>query len=133
MSANNPPSLSTRRNILTVLYDGVGILIWLACVAVCIGALYTCSLLMPEEPLRPPGWLCDAPGPQWKTAGCIPVKGYHFEVRGKEWAAVHDVATPAIRQRDLDIAGAWHLLTNEQRKQVLDGKATIYEFVERVK
>ncbi len=46
---------------------------------------------------------------------------------------MHDIATPALRQKDLDIADAWHLLTNKQRQEILDGKATIYEFVERAK
>jgi hypothetical protein len=119
---------------LTFLYEnGVGVLIWLACTALCVGALYACHLMAGEEALIPPGWFCDTglgPGDKGK---CYPAEGYHFEERGGGRVAVHDIATPALRQRDLDTADAWHLLTNEQRQQILDGKGTIYDFVERAK
>ena len=110
-----------------------GILIWHGCAAIVPGGMYGLSLLAGEESLRPPGWDCDARGGQWKTAGCVPVQGYHFEVRGKGYAAVHDYAPYWRRQRDLDIADAWEELTNGDRQQVLDGKATIYDFVEHKK
>jgi hypothetical protein len=85
-----------------------------------------------DEPLRPPGWICDAPGPQWRTAGCEPAPGYHFEKHGFGWAAVHDITrTPLARQLDLDIADGWELLTNDERQLILDRKARIYDFVER--
>lgn len=116
---------------LTILYDGIGVLIWLGCAALIFGGVYACSLLIPEEPLRPPGWICDAPGPQWKTVGCVPAPGYHFEKRGSRQIAVHDITHSAgARQRDLDIGDAWDMLDNKQRQQILDGKATIYDFVE---
>jgi hypothetical protein len=32
----------------------------------------------------------------------------------------------------LDIGEAWEVLNNEQRQEILDGKATVYDFAERV-
>jgi hypothetical protein len=125
---------AVRRALAVFAENPTGILIGLGGVALCFGAFYTCGLLMPDGPLRPPGWICDAPGPQWKTAGCVPAPGYHFEARNKQQVAVHDIThTAAARQRDLDIGDAWDLLTNKQRQQIIDGKATIYNFVEPVK
>jgi hypothetical protein len=115
-----------------VLYTG-GVFIWLACLAVLTGLALLLVLLIPEKPLRPPGWLCDEPGEQWKTAGCVPAPGYHFEKRGSGWAAVHDIThTPAARQRDLGISDAWEVLTNKQRQEILDGKATVNDFAEPI-
>jgi hypothetical protein len=62
---------------------------------------------------------------------CVPTEGYHFEEHRGGRAAVHDIATPALRQRDLDTADGWYGLTNKQRQQILDGKPTIYDFVEK--
>ena len=120
------------RGALATLYqNGVGVLIWLASVTICFVGAFGLLMLRSEEPLRPPGWICDAPGPQWKTAGCVPATGYHFEVRGNQQVAVHNIThSAAARQRDLDIGDAWDLLTNKQRRQILDGEATIYDFVE---
>ena len=119
---------------LTILREnGIGVIMWLGCAAICVCALYAWHQLAGEEALLPPGWFCDTglgPGDRGK---CYPADGYHFEERGGGRVAVHDVATPALRQRDLDIADAWHLLTNKQRREILDSKATIYDFVERAK
>ncbi len=76
-----------------------------------VGALYACHLVAGEEALLPPGWFCDnglGPGDRGK---CYPAEGYHFEERGGGRVAVHDIATPALRQGDLDTADAWYLLT----------------------
>jgi hypothetical protein len=99
----------------------------------CSGALYACHLVAGEEALLPPGWFCDTGLGPGDRGNCYPAEGYHFEERGGGRIAVHDIATPALRQRDLDTADAWHLLTNEQRQQILDHKAIIYDFVERAK
>jgi hypothetical protein len=125
----------TARDALATLYVyGVGVLIWLACAAVLFGLASILFFLTPEKPLRPPGWICDEPGPQWKTAGCVPAPGYHFEVRGSGQAAVRDIThTPAARRKDLDISDGWDMLTNKQRRQIMDGEATIYDFVEFAK
>jgi len=133
MPLDTPHGLN-RRTPLTILYEnGVGVLIWLACAALCVGALYACHLVAGEEALLPPGWFCDTglgPGDRGK---CYPTEGHHFEERGGGRVAVHDIATPALRQRDLDTADAWRILTNEQRQQILDGNATVYDFAERAK
>ena len=133
MPLGAPHSLD-RRKPLAILYEnGVGVLIWLACAVLCVGALYARHLVAGEEALLPPGWFCDnglGPGDRGK---CYPAEGYHFEERGGGRVAVHDIATPALRQKDLDIANAWRLLNNKQRQEILDGKATIYEFVEHAK
>lgn len=119
---------------LTILREnGIGVIIWLGCAALCVCALYAWHQLAGDEALLPPGWFCDnglGPGDRGK---CYPAEGYHFEERGGGRVAVHDIATPALRQRDLDVADAWHLLTNKQRQEILDGKATIYDFVEHAK
>ena len=122
------------RSALTRLYRrGVGILIWTAGAALVVGALYACDLMTGEEALPPPGWWCDPGLGPWDRSQCYPTEGYHFEERGGGRVAVHDVATPAMRQRDLEIADVWHLLNNKQRQEILNGKATIYDFVERAK
>jgi hypothetical protein len=115
-----------------VLYTS-GAFIWLACVAILGGISLVLIWLTPEKPLRPPGWECDALGEQWKTAGCTPARGYHFEKRGSGFAAVHDITSVAERQRDLDTSDGWELLNNKERQQILDRKATIYDFVESEK
>ena len=119
-------------NRLTIR-NGIGVVIWLASVAVCIGALYTCSFVAGEPALLPPGWWCDTGAGPGDRGKCYPAEGYHFEERGGGRVAVHDIGTPAMRQLDLDTADGWRLLTNKQRQQILDRKATIYEFVERAK
>lgn len=118
----------TQWTVRTMLYEsGVSILIWLACAAVVFGGLYACSLIL-EKPLLPPGWRCDHPLVPWDTPQCRPAEGYHFEEHGGARVAVHDIGAPALRQRDLDTADGWHLLNDKQRRQILDGKATIYDF-----
>lgn len=132
MPLDTPHSLN-RRPLTTLYENGVGVLIWLACAALCVGALYACHLMAGQQALLPPGWWCDTPLEAWETPQCYPTEGYHFEERGGGRAAVHDIATPSLRQKDLDTADAWYLLTNEQRQKILDGKATIYDFVEHAK
>jgi hypothetical protein len=129
----NPNSINRRTTLTTLYENGVGVLIWLACAALLFGALYACHLVAGEEALLPPGWFCDTGLGPGDRGNCYPAEGYHFEERGGGRIAVHDIATPALRQRDLDTADAWHLLTNEQRQQILDHKAIIYDFVERAK
>jgi hypothetical protein len=134
VSLDDLPSFDGRRSTLTIIYEnGVGVLIWLACVALCVGALYACHLVTGDEALLPPGWFCDAGLEPGDRGHCYPAEGYHFEERGGHRIAVHDIATPALRQRDLDTADAWSILTNKERQQILDGKATVYDFAEPAK
>jgi hypothetical protein len=48
-----------------------------------------------------------------------------------EKIAVHDITrSEEERQKDLDIANGWYLLNNDERQAILDGHATIYDYVE---
>ena len=84
------------------------------------------SPLREEVPLRPPGWACDE-----TQKSCWPLEGYHFEDNEKlGLIAVHDGAPRwKVRKEDIDTASGWHLLNNRERLQILDNKATIYDFV----
>lgn len=85
------------------------------------------SALMGEVPLRPPGWACDE-----TEKSCWPLEGYHFEDNeGLGLIAVHDGAPRwQVRKVDIDTASGWRLLNNRERREILDGKATIYDFLE---
>jgi hypothetical protein len=56
--------------------------------------------------------------------------GWHFEEDSSaERIAVHNIThTPAQRQADIDTAEQWENLSNAERKKILAGKATIYDF-----
>jgi hypothetical protein len=83
--------------------------------------------MMREPPLHPPGWGCDEDAKQYWRLG-----GYHFEEdKSLDRIAAHDV-TPTLkaRQKDINTAHGWRLLDNKERREILGGKANIYDFVE---
>ena len=90
------------------------------------GALTDPNALTDGVWLQPPGWDC---AELEKT--CWPLEGYRFEDNKKLGViAVHDgVPSWKVRQEDIDTASGWRLLNNTQRRAILDGKATIYDFV----
>jgi hypothetical protein len=103
--------------------------VWLAGVLALALLLSLCSH---EERLPWPGWACA----EWddgevRTGECLPADGYHFEeVPGIGRVAFHDIAhTYAQRQRDLDVAIGWWGLNNKERQEILDGGASIYDFL----
>ena len=79
--------------------------------------------------LDPPGWNCRAVDEFNHTGKCYPEEGWHFEERNGRRVAVRDI-TPSQEDRDLDIntANAWKDLTNDQRREILAGRATIYTY-----
>ncbi len=83
-----------------------------------------------EQPLRPPGWLCEEVSEGYTR--CSAAAGWHFEeIPGVGRAAIHDITrSPADRQRDIDLASGWRHLDNDQRRAILDGKASIYDFLD---
>jgi hypothetical protein len=83
-----------------------------------------------EPPLRPPGWLCEEVSDGYTRCSAAP--GWHFEeIPGVGRAAIHDITrTRADRQRDIDLASGWRHLDNDQRRAILGGKASIYDFLD---
>jgi hypothetical protein len=85
-----------------------------------------------EERLPWPGWVCSEwDDGEYRSGDCLPDDGYHFEeVPGIGRVAFHDIAhTYAQRQRDLDVAVGWWGLNNKERQEILDGRASVYDFL----
>lgn len=104
--------------------------IWGGCVAVGVSFFLGIDWLRGEKKLDPPGWDCRYLDEVEHTGQCFPAKGWHFEPHpslGK--IAVRDLtATQADRDSDLDTANAWKDLTNDQRRDILAGHSTIYDY-----
>jgi hypothetical protein len=111
------------RKSLAFAVGAVGMLV---CIAAFAATSIGRSVLMDEVPLRPPGWACDE-----TERSCWPLEGYHFEYnKTLGLVAMHDGAPRwKVWKEDIDTASCWRLLNNRQRLQILDGKATIYDFV----
>ena len=106
--------------------------IWGGCVAIAVGFFLGVDWLRGEKKLDPPGWDCSQLDEAEHTGQCFPMKGWHFEPHpalGK--IAIRDLtATQADRDTDIDTANAWNDLTNDQRKEILAHRSTIYHYFE---
>jgi len=104
--------------------------IWGACVGVLVAGALGIDWLRGEKKLDPPGWDCSQLDEAEHTGQCFPARGWHFEPHqslGK--IAVRDLtATQADRDTDLDTANAWSDLRNDQRREILAGHSTIYDY-----
>jgi hypothetical protein len=111
--------------------DGLAaVAIWLACAGVLAGLAYGLVLLGGEEPLDAPGWDCSAADKIERRGHCYPAEGWHFEEHPRygRIAVRNLTATQEERDRDIDTARAWRKLTNAQRREILAGRATIYDY-----
>jgi hypothetical protein len=104
--------------------------IWSACAGVLFAAAVGFEWLRGEKKLDPPGWDCSWLDEVEHTGQCFPMKGWHFEPHptlGK--IAARDLTpTQAERDTDIDTANAWNDLTNDERREILAGRATIYDY-----
>lgn len=121
-------SAAFKGKLRKLLAFAVGAAGMLVCLAVFGMTNIGRSVLMDEVPLRPPGWACDETE---SKESCWPLEGYHFEDNEKfGLIAVRDGAPRwKVRKEDIDTACGWRLLNNRERREILDGKATIYDFV----
>jgi hypothetical protein len=84
-----------------------------------------------EVPLDAPGWSCMR-GEGGESVACIARDGYHFEFDpdGVKMAIHNLPGDQEERQQDLDTARGWYLLDNKERQTILEGHASIYDYVE---
>jgi hypothetical protein len=111
--------------------DGfAAVAIWLVCASLLVGLAVGWAWLDGEDTLDAPGWDCSLADKSERTGKCYPANGWHFEDHprfGK--IAVRDLtATQKERDLDIDTAAAWRDLTNEQRREILANRATIYDY-----
>jgi hypothetical protein len=104
--------------------------IWSACAGVLFAGTLGIEWLRGEKKLDPPGWDCSWLDEVEHRGQCFPMKGWHFEPHPSLGRiAVRDLtATQAERDTDIDTANAWHDLTNDQRREILAGHSTIYDY-----
>ena len=111
-----------------------GTVIFGGCAALVAAYQFGLPWLAGETDLPPPGWDCAAiysdPESGRPRGECRPLAGWHFEEDVHQGRiAVHNVvATQRDRQRDIDTAGFWAGLSNDERRSILSGSADIYKY-----
>ena len=106
--------------------------IWVGSLGILVSLALGLNWLGGEERLSPPGWDCSQLDEVQHTGKCYPAEGWHFEEHPSLGRiAVRDLtATQAERDADIDTANGWRGLTNDQRSEILAGRATIYDYLE---